>query len=65
VNKSYLKRIDDKKKEVFVMMYNGMMSGFGFLFMGLYVVGIVCFFYLLASMAKSLAKIASKMDKDA
>lgn len=46
------------------MMYNGMMSGVGFFFMGLHVVVIIYFFYLLASMSKSLAKIASKMDKD-
>lgn len=46
------------------MMYNGMMGGVGILFLGIYVVGIVYFFYLLSSIAKSLAKIANKMDKD-
>jgi hypothetical protein len=46
------------------MMYNGMMGGFGILVMGLYVAGIIYFFYLLTSIAKSLAKIANKIDKD-
>jgi len=58
------KGINIKRKGGGVMMYNGMMGGVGLLFLGIYVVGIVYFFYLLSSIAKSLAKIANKMDKD-
>jgi hypothetical protein len=47
------------------MMYNGMMGEFGTFFIGIYVVGIVYFLYTLSSIAKSLAQIANKMDKDA
>ena len=46
------------------MMYNGVMGGFGILWMGFYVAGVLYFFYLLTSIAKSLAKIANKMDKN-
>lgn len=46
-----------------MMMYNGMMGGYGILFMGIYVAGIVYFFYLLSGIAKSLAEISRKMDK--
>ena len=43
-------------------MYNGGMAGFGFIFMLIYLGVIAYFFYLFASIAKSLEKIAEKMD---
>ena len=41
-------------------MYNGGMAGFGFIFMLIYLGVIAYFFYLFASIAKSLEKIAEK-----
>ena len=46
-----------------MMMYNGMLGGYGVLFMGIYLAGIVYFFYLLSGIAKSLTEISRKMDK--
>ena len=44
-------------------MYNGGMAEFGFIFMLIYLGVIAYFFYLFASIAKSLEKIAEKIDK--
>ena len=44
-------------------MCNGGLAGFGFIFMLIYLGVIAYFFYLFASIAKSLEKIAEKIDK--
>ena len=41
-------------------MYNGGMAGFGFIFMLIYLGVIAYFFYLFASIAKSLEKIGAR-----
>jgi hypothetical protein len=46
-----------------MMMYDGMMSGYGFVFMLVYLGAVVYFFYLLTSMAKALGRIADRLDK--
>lgn len=45
------------------MMYDGMMGGFGFVFIFVYLGVVVYFFYLLTSIAKSVRQIADKVDK--
>lgn len=45
------------------MMYDGMMGGFGFLFMLVYFGAVAYFFFLMSSMAKSLGRIANKIDR--
>lgn len=46
-----------------MMMYDGMMSGYGLVFMVIYLGAVVYFFYLLASIAKSLGRIADRLDR--
>lgn len=45
------------------MMYDGMMSGYGIVFMLAYLGAVVYFFYLLSSIAKSLGRIADRLDR--
>lgn len=45
------------------MMYDGMMSGYGIVFMLVYLGAVVYFFYLLSSIAKSLGRIADRLDR--
>ncbi len=44
-------------------MYGGMMSGFGPIMMLIHLGLVIYFFYLLTVMAKSLSRIADKVDK--
>ncbi|SDE12785.1 hypothetical protein [Sporomusa acidovorans] len=46
-----------------MMMYDGMMGGYGLIFMLVYLGLLVYFFYLLSSMAKSLGRIADRLDR--
>lgn len=46
-----------------MMYYNGMMSGFGLAFVLIYLAAVVYFFYLLTGIAKSLRRIADRLDE--